>query len=171
MVCGKSKTMSEVFEGYERQYCELSANLSKKCATAGVLDGGNWKIPSFFSSYFCHTSRIQMGRHFTRFLLKYKSFSLFNLARITYALTCGIYVPISIQLLKGNHTVLRDCIYPYISFYCLFWNLDLGFSWVVFNLVQRCWRVFLACISFSLYISILWPRMWLLIPHYGLFFP
>ncbi|XP_024025298.1 vesicle transport v-SNARE 13 [Morus notabilis] len=31
--------MSEVFEGYERQYCELSANLSKKCTTAGALDG------------------------------------------------------------------------------------------------------------------------------------
>eukprot|EP00262_Sarcandra_glabra_P003462 TRINITY_DN1418_c0_g1_i1.p1 TRINITY_DN1418_c0_g1~~TRINITY_DN1418_c0_g1_i1.p1 ORF type:complete len:222 (+),score=44.42 TRINITY_DN1418_c0_g1_i1:182-847(+) len=31
--------MSEVFEGYERQYCELSANLSKKCTSAGLLDG------------------------------------------------------------------------------------------------------------------------------------
>ncbi|OMO79371.1 hypothetical protein CCACVL1_13723 [Corchorus capsularis] len=31
--------MSEVFEGYERQYCELSANLSKKCTAAGALDG------------------------------------------------------------------------------------------------------------------------------------
>ncbi|XP_057965378.1 vesicle transport v-SNARE 11-like [Malania oleifera] len=31
--------MSEVFEGYERQYCELSANLSKKCTSAGFLDG------------------------------------------------------------------------------------------------------------------------------------
>ncbi|EEF32373.1 vesicle transport v-SNARE 13 [Ricinus communis] len=31
--------MSEVFEGYERQYCELSANLSRKCTTAGALDG------------------------------------------------------------------------------------------------------------------------------------
>ena len=36
--------MSEVFEGYERQYCELSANLSKKCTAAGALDGG----PSLF---------------------------------------------------------------------------------------------------------------------------
>lgn len=34
-------TMSEVFEGYERQYCELSANLSKKCTAAGALNGGN----------------------------------------------------------------------------------------------------------------------------------
>ncbi|KAH7532677.1 hypothetical protein FEM48_Zijuj04G0047500 [Ziziphus jujuba var. spinosa] len=33
--------MSEVFEGYERQYCELSANLSKKCTAAGALDGEN----------------------------------------------------------------------------------------------------------------------------------
>ena len=33
--------MSEVFEGYERQYCELSANLSRKCNAAGsILDGG-----------------------------------------------------------------------------------------------------------------------------------
>ncbi|PKI49649.1 vesicle transport v-SNARE 13-like [Punica granatum] len=31
--------MSEVFERYERQYCELSANLSKKCTAAGALDG------------------------------------------------------------------------------------------------------------------------------------
>ncbi|KAJ9683726.1 hypothetical protein PVL29_019342 [Vitis rotundifolia] len=31
--------MGEVFEGYERQYCELSANLSKKCTTASLLDG------------------------------------------------------------------------------------------------------------------------------------
>ncbi|XVE83749.1 hypothetical protein DITRI_Ditri16bG0111400 [Diplodiscus trichospermus] len=31
--------MSAVFEGYERQYCELSANLSKKCTAAGALDG------------------------------------------------------------------------------------------------------------------------------------
>ncbi|CAN0870965.1 Vesicle transport v-SNARE 11 [Linum grandiflorum] len=31
--------MSQVFEGYERQYCELSANLSRKCTSASVLDG------------------------------------------------------------------------------------------------------------------------------------
>ncbi|XP_022740095.1 vesicle transport v-SNARE 13-like [Durio zibethinus] len=31
--------MSEVFEGYERQYCELSANLSKKCTAAVALVG------------------------------------------------------------------------------------------------------------------------------------
>ncbi|BFG32815.1 hypothetical protein CerSpe_190890 [Prunus speciosa] len=31
--------MSEVFEGYERQYCELSANLSKKCTSATAVDG------------------------------------------------------------------------------------------------------------------------------------
>ncbi|KAI5648210.1 hypothetical protein M9H77_34215 [Catharanthus roseus] len=31
--------MSQVFEGYERQYCELSANLSKKCTSASLLDG------------------------------------------------------------------------------------------------------------------------------------
>ncbi|KAL5826345.1 hypothetical protein ACOSQ3_018186 [Xanthoceras sorbifolium] len=29
--------MSEVFEGYERQYCELSANLSRKCNSASLL--------------------------------------------------------------------------------------------------------------------------------------
>ncbi|KAI8016859.1 Vesicle transport v-SNARE 13 [Camellia lanceoleosa] len=33
------RAMSEVFEGYERQYCELSANLSKKCTSASLLDG------------------------------------------------------------------------------------------------------------------------------------
>ncbi|KAI3454702.1 hypothetical protein Pfo_011365 [Paulownia fortunei] len=31
--------MSQVFEGYERQYCELSANLSKKITSASLLDG------------------------------------------------------------------------------------------------------------------------------------
>ncbi|XP_042497851.1 vesicle transport v-SNARE 13 [Macadamia integrifolia] len=31
--------MSEVFEGYERQYCERSANLSRKCTSAGILEG------------------------------------------------------------------------------------------------------------------------------------
>jgi len=31
--------MSQVFEGYERQYCELSANLSKKITSATLLDG------------------------------------------------------------------------------------------------------------------------------------
>ncbi|KAF3431508.1 hypothetical protein FNV43_RR26239 [Rhamnella rubrinervis] len=29
--------MSEVFEGYERQYCELSANLSRKCNSAALI--------------------------------------------------------------------------------------------------------------------------------------
>ncbi|KAF7828023.1 vesicle transport v-SNARE 12 [Senna tora] len=29
--------MSSVFEGYERQYCELSANLSRKCSSAALL--------------------------------------------------------------------------------------------------------------------------------------
>ncbi|GLJ42137.1 hypothetical protein SUGI_0872580 [Cryptomeria japonica] len=31
--------MSEVFDGYERQYCELSANLSKKSTSASLLNG------------------------------------------------------------------------------------------------------------------------------------
>jgi len=31
--------MSQVFEGYERQYCEISANLTKKCSTAARLNG------------------------------------------------------------------------------------------------------------------------------------
>ncbi|BAU01306.1 hypothetical protein LR48_Vigan10g244700 [Vigna angularis] len=31
--------MSNVFEGYERQYCELLANLTKKCTAAGALNG------------------------------------------------------------------------------------------------------------------------------------
>ncbi|CAN6585129.1 unnamed protein product [Malus baccata var. baccata] len=35
--------MSEVFEGYERQYCELSANLSSKCTAATAVDGGEKK--------------------------------------------------------------------------------------------------------------------------------
>lgn len=32
--------MSQGFERYERQYCELSANLSKKSTSANALDGG-----------------------------------------------------------------------------------------------------------------------------------
>lgn len=36
--------MSQVFEGYERQYCEISANLSKKITSASALDGGKTKI-------------------------------------------------------------------------------------------------------------------------------
>ncbi|CAN4086309.1 unnamed protein product [Withania somnifera] len=31
--------MSQVFEGYERQYCEISANLTKKCTSATLLHG------------------------------------------------------------------------------------------------------------------------------------
>ncbi|CAD5333480.1 unnamed protein product [Arabidopsis thaliana] len=31
--------MSDAFDGYERQYCELSASLSKKCSSAISLDG------------------------------------------------------------------------------------------------------------------------------------
>ncbi|EXB38553.1 Vesicle transport v-SNARE 13 [Morus notabilis] len=31
--------MSEVFEGYEGQYCEISANLSRKCTAASALNG------------------------------------------------------------------------------------------------------------------------------------
>jgi vesicle transport through interaction with t-SNAREs protein 1 len=31
--------MSQGFERYERQYCEISANLSKKCTSAIALDG------------------------------------------------------------------------------------------------------------------------------------
>ncbi|KAK9275099.1 hypothetical protein L1049_022358 [Liquidambar formosana] len=30
--------MSQVFEGYEGQYCELSANLSRKSTSAAILD-------------------------------------------------------------------------------------------------------------------------------------
>ena len=32
--------MSEIFDGYERQYCELSANLSRKCTSVPSLHGG-----------------------------------------------------------------------------------------------------------------------------------
>ncbi|KAJ8547967.1 hypothetical protein K7X08_021203 [Anisodus acutangulus] len=35
--------MSEVFEGYERQYCELSVNLSRKCNSATLLADGEPK--------------------------------------------------------------------------------------------------------------------------------
>ncbi|KAL1198361.1 Vesicle transport v-SNARE 12 [Cardamine amara subsp. amara] len=35
--------MSDVFEGYERQYCELSTNLSRKCHSASPLPNGEEK--------------------------------------------------------------------------------------------------------------------------------
>ncbi|EPS60001.1 hypothetical protein M569_14804, partial [Genlisea aurea] len=35
--------MSEVFEGYERQYCELSANLSRRCNSAASISDGEKK--------------------------------------------------------------------------------------------------------------------------------
>ncbi|CAI9096542.1 OLC1v1032720C1 [Oldenlandia corymbosa var. corymbosa] len=35
--------MSGVFEGYERQYCDLSANLSRKCNAAALLPDGEQK--------------------------------------------------------------------------------------------------------------------------------
>ncbi|CAN7127528.1 unnamed protein product [Brassica rapa subsp. narinosa] len=37
------RKMSEVFEGYERQYCELSTNLSRKCHSASLLSHGEEK--------------------------------------------------------------------------------------------------------------------------------
>ncbi|PRQ16235.1 hypothetical protein RchiOBHm_Chr7g0182011 [Rosa chinensis] len=35
----RSGTMSDVFERYERHYCDLSANLSNKCTTTTIVDG------------------------------------------------------------------------------------------------------------------------------------
>ncbi|KAH7857850.1 hypothetical protein Vadar_017113 [Vaccinium darrowii] len=40
----KQGEMSEVFEGYERQYCELSANLSRKCNSSALLLDGEDKM-------------------------------------------------------------------------------------------------------------------------------
>jgi hypothetical protein len=37
--------MNEVFESYERWYCEASASLTRKCVTAPSLQGGN-PLPS-----------------------------------------------------------------------------------------------------------------------------
>lgn len=31
--------MSEIFDGYERQYCELSTNLNKKCSSVSSNEG------------------------------------------------------------------------------------------------------------------------------------
>ncbi|XVE85820.1 hypothetical protein DITRI_Ditri17bG0121700 [Diplodiscus trichospermus] len=39
--------MSEVFEGYERQYCELSANLSRKCNSASLIPDAEQKKQKF----------------------------------------------------------------------------------------------------------------------------
>jgi hypothetical protein len=41
----RAAAMSEVFEGYERQYCEASASLSRKCTAASALDGGKQAPP------------------------------------------------------------------------------------------------------------------------------
>jgi hypothetical protein len=40
--------MSEVFDGYERQYCEISASLSRKCTTAAALEGGKRACASVY---------------------------------------------------------------------------------------------------------------------------
>ena len=46
--------MSQVFEGYELQYCDLSANLTRKCTSASVLDGGiSLLIPSLIGQNLC----------------------------------------------------------------------------------------------------------------------
>ncbi|CAJ1932000.1 unnamed protein product [Sphenostylis stenocarpa] len=39
--------MSEVFEGYERQYCELSANLSRKCSSTSLVSDQEQKVQKF----------------------------------------------------------------------------------------------------------------------------
>lgn len=39
--------MSEVFEGYERQYCDLSANLSRKCSSVSLLSDQEEKQQKF----------------------------------------------------------------------------------------------------------------------------
>ncbi|XP_004490116.1 vesicle transport v-SNARE 12 [Cicer arietinum] len=39
--------MSEVFEGYERQYCDLSANLSRKCSSTSLLSDQEEKLQKF----------------------------------------------------------------------------------------------------------------------------
>ena len=44
--------MSEVFEGYERQYCEASASLTRKCTAAAALQGGNPVPPTPKSIHF-----------------------------------------------------------------------------------------------------------------------
>jgi hypothetical protein len=62
--------MSEIFEGYERQYCELSANLSRKCTSILALHGGTrW----FSSSYMSHVGLELMI--FEAFLVTLRLFS------------------------------------------------------------------------------------------------
>lgn len=39
--------MSQVFEGYERQYCDLSANLSRKCTSTSLLSDQEEKLQKF----------------------------------------------------------------------------------------------------------------------------
>lgn len=41
--------MSEVFEGYERQYCELSANVSRKYNSFSASDSGTFGVFSLFN--------------------------------------------------------------------------------------------------------------------------
>lgn len=40
--------MSQVFEGYDRQYLDLSISLSRKCTAAAALDGGLHRSPFLF---------------------------------------------------------------------------------------------------------------------------
>lgn len=59
--------MSGVFEGYEKQYCELSDNLSKKCASAKLLDGGLFKplfnLGTHFLCFTCSLMRAHYCMH------------------------------------------------------------------------------------------------------------
>lgn len=61
--------MATVFEGYEKQYCELSANLSKKCASANLLDGGLMQ------------TLIQFGNYPFAFLFMHRSADILTFAR------------------------------------------------------------------------------------------
>jgi hypothetical protein len=65
--------MSEIFEGYERQYCELSANLSRKCTSILALHGGTRWFSSSSSSYMSHVGLEVMI--FEAFLVTLRLFS------------------------------------------------------------------------------------------------
>jgi hypothetical protein len=68
--------MSEIFEGYERQYCELSANLSRKCTSILALHGGTRWFSSSSSSSSSYVSHVGLRLMiFEAFLVTLRLFS------------------------------------------------------------------------------------------------
>ncbi|MFQ6632927.1 hypothetical protein Gotur_012263 [Gossypium turneri] len=93
--------MSEVFEGYERQYCELSDNLTRSCTSASVLHGGKSKcIPSSKCSGFSSTA-IQMHP-------SSKCLGFSSTGKMLFLGYCEITATVSIELKKQKLSEIKE---------------------------------------------------------------